>query len=51
MSLNTQSLQPIINFIWTAFLKNEGLLPLSEIAADILKLEQETDGLLKEIIA
>ena len=32
------------------FYKYEGLRPLSEIAADILKLEQETDGLLKEII-
>ena len=32
------------------FYQYEGLRPLSEIAADILKLEQETDGLLKEII-
>jgi len=32
------------------FYKYEGLRPLSEIAQDILKLEQETDGLLKEII-
>jgi type I restriction enzyme M protein len=32
------------------FYKYEALRPLSEIAADILKLEQETDGLLKEII-
>ena len=28
----------------------EGLRPLKQIAADILKLEKETDGLLKEII-
>ncbi len=33
------------------FYKYEGLRSLSDIAADILKLEQETDGLLKEIIA
>ena len=33
------------------FYQYQGLRPLSEIAADILKLEQETDGLLKEIIA
>jgi type I restriction enzyme M protein len=32
------------------FYKYEGLRPLSDIANDILKLEQETDGLLKEII-
>jgi len=32
------------------FYQYEGLRPLSEIAADILRLEQETDGLLKEII-
>jgi type I restriction enzyme M protein len=32
------------------FYQYEGLRPLSAIAADILKLEQETDGLLKEII-
>ena len=32
------------------FYQYQGLRPLSEIAADILKLEQETDGLLKEII-
>jgi type I restriction enzyme M protein len=32
------------------FYKYEGLRPLSAIAADILLLEQETDGLLKEII-
>jgi type I restriction enzyme M protein len=32
------------------FYKYEGLRSLSDIAADILKLEQETDGLLKEII-
>ena len=32
------------------FYKYEGLRPLKDIAADILKLEQETDGLLKEII-
>ena len=32
------------------FYKYEGLRPLTDIAADILKLEQETDGLLKEII-
>ena len=33
------------------FYQYEGLRPLAAIAADILKLEQETDGLLKEIIA
>lgn len=33
------------------FYKYEGLRSLSDIAADILKLEQETDGLLKKIIA
>lgn len=32
------------------FYQYEGLRPLSAIAADILLLEQETDGLLKEII-
>lgn len=32
------------------FYKYEDLRSLSAIAADILKLEQETDGLLKEII-
>lgn len=32
------------------FYQYQGLRPLSEIATDILKLEQETDGLLKEII-
>ena len=32
------------------FYQYEGLRSLGEIAADILKLEQETDGLLKEII-
>lgn len=32
------------------FYKYEGLRSLSDIAADILKIEQETDGLLKEII-
>lgn len=32
------------------FYQYEGLRSLKEIAADILKLEQETDGLLKEII-
>ena len=32
------------------FYKYEGLRSLQEIAADILVLEQETDGLLKEII-
>ena len=32
------------------FYQYQALRPLSEIAADILKLEQETDGLLKEII-
>lgn len=32
------------------FYQYQGLRSLSEIAADILKLEQETDGLLKEII-
>jgi type I restriction enzyme M protein len=32
------------------FYQYEGLRSLSAIAADILKLEQETDGLLKEII-
>jgi type I restriction enzyme M protein len=32
------------------FYKYEPLRPLSEIANDILQLEQETDGLLKEII-
>lgn len=32
------------------FYKYEGLRSLSEIAADILQLEKETDGLLKEII-
>lgn len=32
------------------FYRYEGLRPLSAIAADILLLEQETDGLLKEII-
>lgn len=33
------------------FYKYEGVRSLKEIAADILVLEQETDGLLKEIIA
>ena len=33
------------------FYQYEGLRPLKDIAADILLLEQETDGLLKEIIA
>lgn len=33
------------------FYQYEGLRNLTDIAADILKLEQETDGLLKEIIA
>lgn len=33
------------------FYQYEGLRSLADIAADILKLEQETDGLLKEIIA
>lgn len=32
------------------FYQYEGLRSLADIAADILKLEQETDGLLKEII-
>ncbi len=32
------------------FYKYEGLRSLKDISADILKLEQETDGLLKEII-
>ena len=32
------------------FYQYQALRSLSEIAADILKLEQETDGLLKEII-
>ncbi|WP_028123497.1 type I restriction-modification system subunit M [Epilithonimonas tenax] len=32
------------------FYQYEGLRPLKDIAADILLLEQETDGLLKEII-
>lgn len=33
------------------FYQYEGLRSLTDIAADILKLEEETDGLLKEIIA
>jgi type I restriction enzyme M protein len=33
------------------FYQYQPLRPLSQIAADILKLEQETDGLLKEIIS
>lgn len=33
------------------FYQYEGLRSLQDIASDILKLEQETDGLLKEIIA
>lgn len=33
------------------FYKYKGLRPLSDIAKDIVTLEQETDGLLKEIIA
>ena len=33
------------------FYQYEGLRTLKDIAADILILEQETDGLLKEIIA
>jgi type I restriction enzyme M protein len=33
------------------FYQYQGLRPLADIAADILKLEAETDGLLKEIIA
>lgn len=33
------------------FYQYQALRPLNQIAADILKLEQETDGLLKEIIA
>ncbi len=103
MNLDTQSLQPIINFIWSVaddvlinkylenqyqdvilpmtvlrrldlalepeawydkkkmkvgyeiafnkyFYKYDALRPLSEIAADILALENETEHLLKEIV-
>lgn len=58
MALNTQSLQPIINFLWTVaddVLVNtyqkgkykDVILPMIVIVT----IEQETEGLLKEIIA